>query len=201
MSTTSSALGPLQYAAERVLEVALGCAIGVAVTTVLAPARAYVLVLEAVAQATSLLADELDAFAAAVSALPPPLGDLPDRIRKALNRLETLTEEAARERNSRLSDEPDPEPLYRTLRRLRHDIVALSRVLAEPLPEAVHAHLAEPWRRIAHVTAENSSRARQGARLPQPAAEHHPRGRKHRWLQACDRPHARARVDARAVSR
>jgi uncharacterized membrane protein YccC len=154
LSTTSTELGPLRYAADRVLEVALGCAIGVAVSTVLAPARAYIMVLEAATQVTALLADELDAFAVAVSGPPPQLGELPEKIRKALNRLETLTEEAARERSSRLSDDPDPEPLYRTLRRLRHDIVALGRVLAEPLPEAVHAHLADAWSCIAHGTAE-----------------------------------------------
>src|SRR3954466_10477997 len=63
-------------------------------------------------------------------------------------------EEAARERRTSLANEPDPEPLSRTLARLHTDISTLGRILTKPLPEAVHRCLAEPWSRVARATAQ-----------------------------------------------
>jgi hypothetical protein len=80
----------------------------------------------------------------------PNLGELQDRVRKALNNLETLADEVARERRNRLSDEPDPEPLFRTLRRLRHDIAALT---SDPLPDAVQKRFSVPWLQCAQAAA------------------------------------------------
>jgi uncharacterized membrane protein YccC len=152
-STTVSSTGPIGYAAERVIEIALGCAIGLAVSSLLLPAHAYTLVLEATEKTTALLAEQLRALATAVCDPLPSLGELPDKLRKALNELETLADEVARERRNRLSNEPDPEPLYRTLRRLRQDIGAITRAFSEPLPEEVQAHFAEPWLQFAQAAA------------------------------------------------
>jgi uncharacterized membrane protein YccC len=143
--TTASSAGPISYATERVIEIALGCGIGLAVSSLLLPAHAYTLVLEATAKTTALLAKQLEALGSAIRDPMPHLGELQDEVRKALNNLETLADEVARERRNRLSDEPDPEPLYRTLRRLRQDIASLTRALGEPLPDIVQKHFAEPW--------------------------------------------------------
>jgi hypothetical protein len=43
--------------------------------------------------------------------------------------------------------------LFRTLRRLRTDVVALHRVLDEPWPELVREHLTEPWSDFARAAA------------------------------------------------
>ena len=67
----------------------------------------------------------------------------------SLSKLEALADEAARERRTYLAKEPDPEPLSRTLARLHTDISTLGRILTEPLPEAVHQSLTEPWSRVA----------------------------------------------------
>src|SRR5436309_11073437 len=73
---------------------------------------------------------------------PPPIGYTADQPRQAprgsgrddasairavgMTRLETLVGEAARERRSHLAaDSPDPEPVFRTVLRLRHDLVML----------------------------------------------------------------------------
>ena len=64
----------------------------------------------------------------------------------ALNQIAKLTlavDEAKRERSSFLSSEPDPEPVLRTLQRLRADIIMLGRATGEPFPDAFHARLAE----------------------------------------------------------
>ena len=144
-STTVSAVGPVSYATERVIEIALGCIIGLIVSSVLVPAHAYNLVLEATAKTTVLLAQQLKALGHAVTEPIPDLSELQAKVRKALNNLETLADEVARERRNRLSDEPDPEPLYRTLRRVRHDIGALTRALGDPLPDVVQKHFSGPW--------------------------------------------------------
>ncbi len=72
----------------------------------------------------------------------PDLGKLPSRVQAALNGLSTVAQEAAHERRSRVSDHPDPEPLFRTLRRLQQDILTLNRMFVAPWPDRVHAALA-----------------------------------------------------------
>jgi len=172
LSTT--AVGPLGYAMERIIEIGLGCGVGLIVSALVVPAHAHSLVLEAAGQVARLLAQLLSKLAAAAHTPAPDLGELHGQVRKALTRLETTADEAARERRSRLSDEPDPEPLYRTLRRIGHDIAALNRVLAEPLPEVVQTHLAEPWSRVANVAADmlcdlaDALSRRQVPRSPEP---------------------------------
>ena len=71
----------------------------------------------------------------------------------SLGKLEALADEAARERRTYLAKEPDPEP-SRTPARLHTDISTLGRILTEPLPEAVHQSLTEPWSRVARAAAQ-----------------------------------------------
>jgi hypothetical protein len=63
-------------------------------------------------------------------------------IRAALSKVETLATDARRERDSRLAAGPDPDPLARTLRRLRSDLVIIDRAVVAALPAPVHAALA-----------------------------------------------------------
>jgi uncharacterized membrane protein YccC len=153
LSTGAAPLGPLGYALDRVLEIALGAVIGLGVSLLLAPARAHAQVLDVASETAALLADVMAALVPAVCAGAPDLGALPMQIQAALNRLDATVAEAARERRSRLSDQPDPEPLYRTLRRLRHDIFALNRTLGEPWPNQAQVALAGPWSTLAETVA------------------------------------------------
>ncbi len=143
-----AALGPLGFAADRILEIGLGCAVAILVSVLVAPSRASHGVLDAAAQVARLPADQLEML------VPPSaeraeadLGVLILRTRQTLNRLETLVGEAARERRSHLAaDAPDPEPLLRTLLRMRHDLVMLRRAVWEPGGgEMVREQLARPW--------------------------------------------------------
>ena len=77
------------------------------------------------------LAEQMEAMAVLDDQAQANLSALAVRTRKSLNRLETLVGEAARERRSRLTDMPDPEPLLRTLMRLRHDVVMVRRAVGE----------------------------------------------------------------------
>ena len=67
LSVTGSTLGPFGFAVDRVLEVGLGCAVGLLVSVLIVPARASRLVLKAAAQVMRLLAEQLEAL--------PLLGD------------------------------------------------------------------------------------------------------------------------------
>jgi uncharacterized membrane protein YccC len=145
--------GPLGYAFDRVLEITLGAVVGVVVSTLIAPARAYAQLRGAAADTARLLAQIMTALAQAIGAGPAQLGPLPTQIQAALNRLATAADEAAHERRSRLSDHPDPEPLFRTLRRLQQDILALNRLFNTQWPDAAQAALATPWSTYAEAVA------------------------------------------------
>jgi hypothetical protein len=131
LGAAGATLGPFGFAADCILKSGLGCAVAILVSILIVPAPASHAVLEAAAQVARLLADQLRALA-------PPFGDqakadldaLVMRTRQALNRLETLVCEATREGWSHLAaDAPGPEPLFRTLLRLRHDLVMLRRAV------------------------------------------------------------------------
>jgi uncharacterized membrane protein YccC len=145
LSSSSATLGPLGYALNRVMEITLGSLVGVAVSVLIAPARAHGHLREAAAETALLLAEIMTALGPAVRTGAPDLGKLPTRVQTALNALSTAAQEAAHERRSRLSDHPDPEPLFRTMRRLRQDILTLNRMFVAPWPDHLHAALAPPW--------------------------------------------------------
>ena len=153
LSATGSALGTFGFAADRVIEVGLGCAVGLLVSVLIVPARASRLVLQNAAGVTRLLAEQLEALASPDGQTRTDFAALAVKTRQSLSKLETLVGEAARERRSRLADVPDPEPLLRTLMRLRHDVVMLRRTLREPGHEALREHVAQPWSRAAQTGA------------------------------------------------
>ena len=153
LSSMGVTMGPLGFAVERLLEIGLGCAVGLAVSVVVAPAHAYDAVLRLAGQVAGKLADQLDVLANLREHPEVDVNALPTEIRLTLGKLEALAEEAARERRSRLDNEPDPTPLARTLARLQTDISTLGRILIQPLPEPVHQRLAEPWSRVAGTAA------------------------------------------------
>ena len=169
LSATGSALGPFGFAVDRVLEVGLGCAVGLLVSVLIVPARASRLVLEAAAQVMRLLAEQLEALALVGDQTQVDLGALAVKTRQSLSKLETLVGEAARERRSRLADAPDHEPMLRTLMRLRHDVVMLRRALREP-GEALREHVAPPWFRAVQAGAavlRELGRALSGGQVPE----------------------------------
>ncbi len=143
LSASGTTLGPLGFATDRILEVGLGCAVAILVSVLVVPARASRSVLDTAGEVAGLLADQLETLAAPGD--QAGMTALVVRTRQSLNRLEVLVGEAARERRSRLTDMPDPEPLLRTLMRLRHDVVMLRRAVGEAGDQALPAGPAESW--------------------------------------------------------
>lgn len=146
-------LGPLTFTVDRILEIGLGCLVGLAVALFVVPARAHGLAAEAAGTVLDLLAQLLPA---AIGGMERPIQTdrilgLQRQIRAALARLETAVTEARGERATYLTDEPDPDPLLRNVMRLRNDIVIVVRAASEPLPEIVGLPLAPAFARLSEV--------------------------------------------------
>jgi uncharacterized membrane protein YccC len=148
--------GPFLAAGLRTIEVSLGGLVGMAVSLFLLPARAHALLGEAANRVLQRLAQLLADLIAGLIAPSDAKAILArnDEVRLALSALENISDEAARERRNYLSDDSDPEPVTRTLRRVRHDLVLIGRLAAEPLPSELRARLAQPLADLANTAAE-----------------------------------------------
>jgi len=118
------------------------------------PGHAHDALLSIAGRSASLIAEQLDILLLTWNQPTLGVGALPREIRTTLNALQATTAEAARERRSRLADEPDPEPLYRTLARLHFDVVALGRIVSEPWPAEVHDRLSDPFSEVVVAAAD-----------------------------------------------
>jgi uncharacterized membrane protein YccC len=139
LPTPGNAAPPLIYALDRILEIGVGNIIGIVVAMFVLPARAHALLIHAAARVVLLNAELMKALIEGLAAGEgrPGLPAIHARIRAALKQMETAADEASRERRSHLTDMPDPEPLVRTLYRVRHDLVMIGRAAAKPLPKPV----------------------------------------------------------------
>ncbi|HZZ62856.1 MAG TPA: FUSC family protein [Roseiarcus sp.] len=127
---------PIDSAVVRVIEVALGGAVAVAVSLLVFPARAEGLALDAAGRILNQMAELLPKLLTGFARTPDPaeIGKLQGRLGEAVTALEQVTAEARRERIVPLARGPDPAPLSRMSRRLRHDLVIVGRAAAAPLP-------------------------------------------------------------------
>jgi uncharacterized membrane protein YccC len=136
-------VSPIESAFYRVLEVALGAIIGLAVSYLVFPARAHVLAVDASAGMLDLMARAFSqVFAGFTQALDAQaILRIQDSVGKDSAHLDAIGEEAKRERISYFAAAPDLGPLLRTLLRLRHDLVMIGRAAQAPLPEAFRIRL------------------------------------------------------------
>jgi uncharacterized membrane protein YccC len=147
---------PLESAFYRVIEVALGGMVAIAVSFLVFPERAHGLAIEASARLLELMAaaleELLDRFTRKLD--PVVIQRIQDGIGEALAWIGAIEGEARRERVTYLSTEPDLAPLLRTLLRLRHDLVMIGRAAVVPLPEELQALLAAPLARFRAAATE-----------------------------------------------
>src|SRR5271170_2512976 len=150
LTSGAQQLGPLGSAFYRILEITLGSFVGLGVSLVLLPARAHGLVISTAARAVRLLADLLGDWLAVLAGGGDRtrITELQDDIRAGIARLEIVAGEAHQERRTYLTHEFDPDPLVRTVFRLRNDVVMIGRAAAEPLPERIVDRLRESLERV-----------------------------------------------------
>ena len=137
---------PLNFAFDRILEITIGSLVGVAVSLLVLPSRAHQQMSTSAARTIDLNADLLSAIIDNLLAAAgrPNLQGTHAMIRAALKKLEIAAEEAARERRSHLTELPDPEPMVRTLYRVRHDLVMVGRSTMRPFPAVILPSLQAP---------------------------------------------------------
>jgi uncharacterized membrane protein YccC len=153
-------VGPIESAVDRVLEVAIGGSTALAVSLLVAPARAHSNAIEAAAQALDLMARSLPDFFAGFEEPhdPAAYARLHDGVGQAVAKAETIAAEARHERIGFLATQPELGPLLRTVLRLRHDLVMIGRAAAAPLPDALRERLGAPLARLAESIAEHLRR-------------------------------------------
>jgi uncharacterized membrane protein YccC len=148
--------GPVESAFFRVIEVAVGGLVAVAVSFLVLPARAHAFAIEAAAQMLDLAAASLPELFAGFTKKRDAAAAvrIHDSIGQIFLRLNTATAEAGHEQIGFLDSAPEMGPLRRTLLRLRHDLVMLGRAAALPLPDTIREWLAAPLGRAAEAMAD-----------------------------------------------
>jgi uncharacterized membrane protein YccC len=143
---------PMASATERVEEVLLGGLAGLFISFVLLPSSAFQHARELAAQALESMARAIpelfEGFERGLS--EAEAHGIQDGIGQQLNVLLSVTAEAERERPLRLTEDPLTGPLFRTVLRLRHDVVIMGRAAHSPLPDGLKERLAVVLRDIAN---------------------------------------------------
>lgn len=147
---------PLATALDRVFEIALGNVVALVVSLFVFPARAHEQLRAAAAKVVTTNAELMDALIEGLLAGTGRQGAQPihARIRAGIKQAEAAADEASRERRMRFSDTSDPEPVVRTLYRVRHDLVMIGRAAAKPLPQALLPLLSPALEDVRKATTE-----------------------------------------------
>lgn len=129
--------GVVENALTRVCEIVFGCVVGLGCSLLILPSRAHQLVAGAAASIARLLAEltRLQLSAPGDEATWTAITTAQGQIRAGFTRLDMVVGEARQERRSYLAGGFDPEPVSRTLLRIRHDLVMIGRATTTPLPD------------------------------------------------------------------
>lgn len=151
LGSSGPATSPWLSACDRVLEIALGCVVAMAVSLAILPGRAHRLMAAAARDYLEPIATQLGLLVAGLTEASDgaEIQRLHQRIRATLAKVEAIAVEAARERRSHLTGAADPEPLVRTLRRLRHDLALVARSTTGSLPTSVAPRIGRPLGAVA----------------------------------------------------
>jgi uncharacterized membrane protein YccC len=134
---------PVASALDRIIEVSLGGLTGLFVSFVLVPSSAFQHIRDIAAQTLKAMAEAVPQL---VAGFEHGLSDadahrIQDGIGQQLGQLSSVIAEAEHERPLRFSSDPLTGPLFRTVLRLRHDLVIMGRAAQSPLPGSLRAPL------------------------------------------------------------
>ena len=139
LGTAGATLGPVGFALDRVLEVGLGCAVGLLASVLVVPARASRSLLNAAARITRLLARQLEVLALPDGHAPPDLGPSSRPPARAWPSWRASWGKRRGSGGAAWRKGPIPPLCSRTLLRLRHDVVMLRRTAGGAWHETVRA--------------------------------------------------------------
>jgi len=123
---------PLTMAYDRVIEITIGCLIGVAASMLVLPYRAEDQLIDGMASGLRLLAQlVLVQFGERTPADLARIDTLNERMRTLLAACETTVIDARRESKMYLGGRGDPEPRFRILRRLRGNVPMIDRAMTD----------------------------------------------------------------------
>jgi hypothetical protein len=133
------------FVVDRVVEITLGGAIGVAAMALILPASSQAMVTLRAAAVLDRMRALIGEMAEAVASGEATSFSVPlVALRPALASIEQALREADREHAARLARHAIPSAVPRTLWRIRSDIVLVARALDPPFPQPVRAMLGEP---------------------------------------------------------
>ncbi len=130
---------PLRMAFIRVAEIAIGSVIGMLTALLVLPGRGAVALHQHGAAALDAMGELARSYLTDTASAEP----FNRRIQAAIDRAQTTCAEAAREQAAHLAGGPPPEPLMRTLRRLRTDVALLGRAISVEPAGDEHGRLAD----------------------------------------------------------
>lgn len=144
LSPVGQQASPIAFTIDRIVEIVIGSIVALAVSFLVLPARAHSALTETTGGLLRQLGDFLVLVLASFTGEPDKAAILKLQIatRRAITRLDGIADEARRERQSRLTDDPDPDPVVRTSTRVRNDIIILARAGMALLPPPADARLA-----------------------------------------------------------
>ena len=163
-------------ALDRVIEILIGGAIGVIVALSVLPERAHKTLIKHIA---TLLRQLSSMLAINMNSLHKPrdeaaLAALFDASRAELVLSQTLADESTDEHAARLTGGPSPHALVRTARRVRVNLIMITRATCEPWPDAVNVQLDAMFDQLGQAIARHLSAqadALEGSKPVTPASD------------------------------
>jgi uncharacterized membrane protein YccC len=155
----------------RIIEIAIGSVSGVLVSLLVLPERAHRIAAETAGTILGLMANlmpVLTAWGGGQRKLKR-IAAMQDGIRRGLIRLDAVVREAERERANHFTRAPSAEPLIRTLRRIRFDLVMVGRAAGPGWPKPIRARLLPPLDRVGGAVRRFLLAAAASLRLNRPA--------------------------------